>query len=42
MWGGIWYNGRTELAIIDNNLNANKYIEILKEFLLPTIYALIS
>jgi putative transposase len=37
VWGGIWYNGRTELAIIDNNLNANKYIEILKEFLLPSM-----
>ena len=37
VWGGVWYNGRTELAIIDGNLNANKYIEILKEYLLPSM-----
>jgi transposase len=35
VWGCVWYNGRSELAIIEGNINADKYIDILKEYFLP-------
>lgn len=37
VWGGIWYHGRTELAIVEGNINAKKYIEVLRDYLLPSI-----
>ena len=37
IWGGIWYHGRTELAIVEGNINAKKYIEVLRDYLLPSI-----
>lgn len=37
VWGGIWYNGKTELGIINGNINHKKYIDILKQYLLPSI-----
>jgi transposase len=37
VWGGIWYHGRTELAIVEGNINAQKYISILRDYLLPSI-----
>lgn len=37
VWGCIWYNGRSELAFIDGNLNSKSYIKILEDYLLPSI-----
>lgn len=35
VWAGIWYGGKTELVIVHDRLNAAKYIDILKRYLLP-------
>lgn len=37
VWGGIWYNGRTELCIVRGNMDHKKYINILKQYLLPSM-----
>lgn len=37
VWGGIWYNGRTELGIVDGKINYKKYIQILQQYLLPSM-----
>ena len=37
VWGGIWYFGRTELCIVRGNIDHKKYIEILKQYLLPSM-----
>jgi transposase len=37
VWGGIWYQGRTELHIVKGTIDTNKYIHILKQFLLPSM-----
>jgi transposase len=33
VWGGVWYDGRTELAIIDGTIDAEKYQQILSDYL---------
>jgi transposase/transcriptional regulator with XRE-family HTH domain len=37
VWGGIWYHGRTELCIVEGNIDHKKHINILKEYLLPSM-----
>jgi transposase len=37
VWGGIWYNGRTELGIVKGNIDHVKYIKILQQYLLPSM-----
>src|SRR6185312_16842671 len=37
IWGGIWYYGRTELCIVRGNINHKKYMDILKQYLLPSM-----
>jgi transposase len=37
VWGGIWYHGKTELAIVEGSINHKKYIEVLSEYLLPSM-----
>lgn len=37
VWGGVWYHGRTELAIVEGNINAKKYVAVLRNYLLPSI-----
>ncbi len=37
VWGGIWYYGRTELAIVRGNIDHKKYINILQQHLLPSM-----
>lgn len=37
VWGGIWYNGKTELCIIDGKVNYKKYIDILANYLFPSM-----
>jgi transposase len=37
VWGGIWYNGRTELGIVRGNMDHKKYINTLKQYLLPSM-----
>ena len=37
VWGGIWYYGRTELCIVRGNIDHKKYINILKQYLLPSM-----
>ena len=35
VWGAIWYGGRSSLIFCDGHVNAEKYIGILKDGLLP-------
>ena len=35
VWGAIWYDGKSELVVCEGRTNSAKYIEILKEGLLP-------
>lgn len=37
VWGGIWYNGRTQLCIVKGTIDYKKYIHILKHYLLPSM-----
>ena len=37
VWGGVWYNGKTELAIVKGKINHQKYIEVLSNYLLPSM-----
>ena len=37
VWGGIWYYGRTELCIVRGNIDHKKYINILQQYLLPSM-----
>lgn len=37
VWGGIWYNGRTQLAVVEGNINAQVYQDTLRDYLLPSI-----
>jgi transposase len=37
VWGGIWYYGRTELCIVRGNIDHKKYINILKQYLIPSM-----
>lgn len=37
VWGGVWYNGRTEIGIIRGNMDHKKYINTLKQYLLPSM-----
>lgn len=37
VWGGIWYNGKTELAIVEGSINYKKYIDVLANYLLPSM-----
>jgi transposase len=37
VWGCIWYHGRSELCIVDGTVNSNKYMEILRDYLLPSM-----
>jgi transposase len=39
VWGGIWYNGRTELGIVKGKIDHQKYIQVLKRYLLPSMPA---
>lgn len=34
IWGGIWWDGRTKLCIIDGNVDGEKYREILYNYIL--------
>lgn len=37
-WGGIWIGGRTDLVLIDGNLNGERYLnEIINPVVIPTI-----
>src|ERR1700722_3475376 len=36
VWGAVWYNGRSTLSLTTGSINATRYIEVLKEHLLPT------
>ena len=35
VWGAIWHDGKSELVVCEGCINSAKYIEILKEGLLP-------
>lgn len=35
VWGAIWYGGRSRLVFCEGKINAEKYIDILKQGLLP-------
>ena len=35
VWGTIWHDGKSELVVCKGRINSTKYIEILKEGLLP-------
>ena len=35
VWGAIWHDGKSELVVCEGHINSAKYIEILKEGLLP-------
>ena len=37
VWGGVWYNGRTEIGIVRCNMDHKKYINTLKQYLLPSM-----
>ena len=37
VWGAVWYNGRSELCIVDGTVNHRKSIDILSEYLLPSM-----
>ena len=37
VWGAIWYNGRTELGIVEGSIDRYKYIDVLKQYLLPSM-----
>uniref|UniRef100_T1H199 Transposase Tc1-like domain-containing protein n=1 Tax=Megaselia scalaris TaxID=36166 RepID=T1H199_MEGSC len=38
IWGGITYENRTDVIIIDGALNATGYIDILEENVLPNVF----
>ena len=35
VWGAIWHDGKSELVVCEGRINSTKYMEILKEGLLP-------
>ena len=35
VWGAIWHDGKSKLVVCEGRINSAKYIEILKEGLLP-------
>ena len=35
VWGAIWHDGKSKLVVYEGCINSAKYIEILKEGLLP-------
>jgi hypothetical protein len=37
VWAGEWYHGRTEIAIIEGNINHCMSIDILSSYLLPSM-----
>ena len=37
VWGGVWYNGKSELAFLKGRVDHRKYIEVLGKYLLPTM-----
>lgn len=37
VWGGVWYNGKTELGIIEGKVDRFKYINVLSKYLLPSM-----
>ena len=37
VWGAIWFYGKSDLIFIDENMNADKYIQVLQEGLIPII-----
>jgi hypothetical protein len=37
VWGCVWYNGKSELCVCDQRIDANYYINILTNYLLPCI-----
>ena len=39
VWGAIWTAGRSELVVCDRNVNAEKYISILDQGLLPAFHS---
>ena len=36
VWGAIWHDGKSELVVCEGHINFAKYIEIVKEGLLPS------
>jgi transposase len=36
VWGGVWFGGRTELCFIEGSVDADKYQEIIYEYLVKT------
>ena len=40
VWGGISLQGTTPLCIVDGTINAERYVRILEEYLLPTMKVL--
>ena len=39
IWGAIWTAGHSEFMVCDGNVNAEKYINILDQGLLPTFHS---
>jgi hypothetical protein len=37
VWAGMWYRGRTELCFVNGSIDYRKYIQILDEYLLPSM-----
>ena len=37
VWGAVWYNGRSELCIVEGTVNQHSYIDILSRYLLPSM-----
>ena len=35
IWGAIWTNGRTELHIQRENMNYERYVQVLERFIYP-------
>lgn len=38
LWGAVSHEGKSELAVLKGNINADKYMTILEEYLLPFVY----